>query len=299
MVRQKPSTKQVIDSMLKENTGRNLVDSGGYGGRHWQRNQSKNFESEPHATVDFRHGFVNVSKSLYHYMNDHFEYDHIATHAYNVMVRWIDSNCKRNKIKYMTHYEMEPMFPSFLAYYLYNKQTGNKLDIKPNFSKKIFDVDLPEDYEATGLYGTEHCDAGYTYNDEINNLSQDFQYYCFTIDDVDYIVIQVHGGTDARWGFTEPKVFRIKTDEYSFLRDIYDSVISCENDHRWYYDYDRFVNDESDFGLDKFKCLDDEKTDGKFEEGKVCYYSKDHQDDGFIPTGTGLCPCCGSVLTAY
>jgi hypothetical protein len=38
--------KEKITAMLKENTGIHMLDSGGYGGRHWQRNQKRDFEKE-------------------------------------------------------------------------------------------------------------------------------------------------------------------------------------------------------------------------------------------------------------
>lgn len=44
--------KDVIKSMMKENTGTNFLDSGGAYGRHWQRNQERDFDSEPEVSVD-------------------------------------------------------------------------------------------------------------------------------------------------------------------------------------------------------------------------------------------------------
>ena len=45
-------TADVIISMLKENTGAHFLDSGGAYGRNWERNQARDFESEPACRVD-------------------------------------------------------------------------------------------------------------------------------------------------------------------------------------------------------------------------------------------------------
>ena len=46
--------KQVVYSMITENTGRHMLDSGGAYGRHWERNQKlslDDFESLPAVDV--------------------------------------------------------------------------------------------------------------------------------------------------------------------------------------------------------------------------------------------------------
>ena len=44
--------KDTIKSMLLENTGKHFLDSGGESGRHWQRNQQRDFDSEPPITIE-------------------------------------------------------------------------------------------------------------------------------------------------------------------------------------------------------------------------------------------------------
>jgi len=60
---------------------------------------------------------------------------------------------------------------------------------------------------------------GYTYSHE-NCLSQDFQYLLWENDDTKYIAIQIHGGCDARWGFTDVKIFEM--DRYGDNHPVYD-----------------------------------------------------------------------------
>ena len=46
-------TKAVIADMLQENTGRHMLDSGGAYGRNWERNQGRDFDSEPYGRAEF------------------------------------------------------------------------------------------------------------------------------------------------------------------------------------------------------------------------------------------------------
>lgn len=57
---------QHLKEMLKENTGSHFLDSGGAYGRHWERNQGRDFENEPRVMVDLDVPVVNV----YHYLNE-------------------------------------------------------------------------------------------------------------------------------------------------------------------------------------------------------------------------------------
>lgn len=63
-------TKEILQSMMTENTGRHMLDSGGAYGRHWESNQGIDFESDvPEAT--WRGGpTVNV----YHWLKDRVSY---------------------------------------------------------------------------------------------------------------------------------------------------------------------------------------------------------------------------------
>ena len=65
---------KVIQAMLKENTGKHFLDSGGDNGRMWQRNQNKVFKSEPRVTID-DYGFT---VSTFHYLSEVLELDNIT-----------------------------------------------------------------------------------------------------------------------------------------------------------------------------------------------------------------------------
>lgn len=82
----------------------------------------------------------------------------------------------------------------------------------------------------------------YTYNYD-NVLSQDIQFLTFEHDGLDYVLLQVHNGCDARCGLTRPQVFELNDIEY-FLMGITDCNIYCDCDKMTldYYDYNEIIN---------------------------------------------------------
>lgn len=74
-----------------------------------------------------------------------------------------------------------------------------------------------------------------TYNSD-SDLSQILQYSWLTINDEQYLLLQIHGGCDARGGYTDAKLFK-PTEEYyihEYLReyeDSYDIKDNLENDY--------------------------------------------------------------------
>ena len=97
-------TESVIHGMLTENTGCAMMDSGGDGGRNWQQNAGKDFRDEPTFTyyVDEDFGksdgkehpqykdYVNITKSLFHHLNNTCTYNDEETKKFN---KW----CKKQK----------------------------------------------------------------------------------------------------------------------------------------------------------------------------------------------------------
>ncbi len=57
-------TEKKIAEMLKENTGRHMLDSGGAYGRHWERNQDKTFEDEPATILNFEEEHIKITHNL-------------------------------------------------------------------------------------------------------------------------------------------------------------------------------------------------------------------------------------------
>ena len=86
---ERTETAAVLAAMLTENTGTNFLDSGGIAkydadgnyvgsdcgyGRHWQRNQHRDFDAEPATVLSFKYG-IDVTHNVYHWLLERLEYD--------------------------------------------------------------------------------------------------------------------------------------------------------------------------------------------------------------------------------
>ena len=167
--------KDTIKSMLLENTGKHFLDSGGDSGRHWQRNQHRDFESEPPITIeaDIHHDAMgNITFS-----------DVIATLS---LYHWLlganieeDERCE---------------------------EFQSTIDNDDPFAEGYI---TSRCWELLYSWGAKpKGDTYYTYNDS-DNLDQSFVHRYFEIDGYDYVLISVHGGADARGGFAAARLFYI------------------------------------------------------------------------------------------
>jgi hypothetical protein len=68
------ATAEKLSEMLQENTGRSILDSGDYYGRHWEHNQGADFEAQPEGRVEFwqRDGELDILPvvNVYHLLKD-------------------------------------------------------------------------------------------------------------------------------------------------------------------------------------------------------------------------------------
>lgn len=185
------STKDVVKSMLLENTGTHFLDSGGSFGRHWQRNQGHDFEKDPIITAEWSYWrdekqsagqgklWLSADVSLYHWMNEFLEFD---PELQDELDAYTEENPHKNWLA------CSEGFADQLNEY-------GRLEAKP----QVFN----------------------TYNDPDNvALSQVIQYTTLYMDG-DYtpshLIINVHGGADVRGGYGAPKVFKVKgggSDDY-------------------------------------------------------------------------------------
>ena len=186
------TVSDLIISMLKENTGKALCDSGDAYGRNWQRNQEKDFTKQPKCTVEFEIREYNGKKtvdyiattSIYHYLNYWLELDDVCNQFNSIPVNNWDSD------------------------FAYGLSTEGE-----EFLKEI-------GAEPKG-------DAFNTYNWD-NTFSQIMQGQRVEINDELYVLLQIHGGCDARGGYTDAKLFKIHDDKWQgvdyFLVDPYISM---------------------------------------------------------------------------
>jgi len=257
---------RIIANMLKENTGRALMDSGDAYGRNYERNQSRQFDKEPSVTLDFKYG-IEATINVYHFLDSRL-----------TLARDLDRKFQRFCAR--KEHENESYF----------SLVGMWLDT----------LDQPR-----GLYGEGEPMTVNTYNGE-DLLSQVIQYTLFRIDDTDYVILQVHGGCDVRGGYTKPRVFEVNGDAACMFDNaratiyctnrgkvagLFGEMEACgaywdtENGHSWH----REGNYASAGGtqLQDYDRTEEEKGES-WEAGKL-HVLKDR---------SALCPCCGAPLKA-
>ena len=202
------NVKDTIVSMLTENTGRAMGDSGDAYGRNYERNQGIKFELQPEVEVDTIYGDntttedITYTISLFHYLNKYMEFDAL-TEKVNDALDTARSNSEEDVS--WSQYAME-------------------------FVETNMDFDI-----------TEQSDTFNTYNYD-SNLSQGLQFNMFEVEDSYYALIQIHGGCDIRGGYTDAVCFKVP-DEYGCLampmEDVYGSIddYMVSNSYDGYYLY--------------------------------------------------------------
>lgn len=176
----KPTKQQkLIYKMLTENTGIHFLDSGFSNGRMWQRNQKKtiqDFINEEEETYFFDGRNLERTVSVFHYLSC-LELDDICD----------EFNRRNNNPK-----DWEGELPSINNSEIYgvSKRAANW---------------LTENYPVDVEYTVN------TYNHD-SDLSQILQYSKIEIwldgQNETYFLIQIHGGADARGGYTDAKLFK-------------------------------------------------------------------------------------------
>ena len=201
-------TERVIASMLVENTGRHFLDSGGAYGRSWERNRAAAgddpvayFRERPEARQGW-HGEEWAIVDVFHWLVNRVDYHRDTDRRWRAWV-WMEAADRYSRERYS------------------------------NGSGTVDDwIDLLVDKGWA-----ERCEfgGGYTYNDECA-LSQDIVWTPFALTDecpwvefpTEMIAISIHGGCDARGGFTDFRMF-----ELSAYDGIYDFLDYCDFETVW------------------------------------------------------------------
>lgn len=189
------NVNELVYSMLTENTGKHFLDSGGTDGRMWQRNANKcmqDFEGEQPESYQYDPKYNDIYRtvSVFHYLTHNLEVDDIS--------------------------------------FRFNEINTNAEDWEAdtNTDVSIYGVSLAAWDYLTEFNEVEVSRSWNTYNGE-SDLSQILQGANLTINDEHYILIQIHGGADARGGYTDAKLF--KCGDYmdgmihEYLREFLDS----------------------------------------------------------------------------
>ena len=168
------TTKQLVYEMLTENTGKHFLDSGGTDSRGWQRNQKKTIED-----------FENEEEELYQ-LDAKYKEIHRTVSVFHYLTNnlEIDEICEEfNEIQ-----ENSDNWDADADVYGVSREAFEHID-------SFFDV------EIQGTFNTYNGDS---------DLSQILQGSNLTINDEDYLLIQIHNGADARGGYTDAKLFKME-----------------------------------------------------------------------------------------
>jgi len=184
-------TEQVLQDMLTENTGRALCDSGGAYGRHWEQNQGRTFADGLEATLSGSYGYLDVTLSVFHFLNDRLEYNAELQAQY-------DSHVEGSEDHHLADME------SFISH-------------------------LSESESLTGFYGEGEPMTVNTYNGE-DLLSQTIQYILWEDSNGSHALVQIHGGCDVRGGYTSPKAFDLCGSDGTELFDNARASVYCNGE---------------------------------------------------------------------
>ena len=177
-----------IKSILKENTGRDLLDSGDiYGRSHETRRGTKSFKDMPAAWAEQDgDGDITLHKSMYHYLTEHL---------------WHDRDMTRKLQRFTRRYEAK------------HRNDGCATEA---FIEKISDPEA--EWEPCF---TNTCDAYPYFLDSIMTFEAVWR------DEFAYVILQIHGGCDIRGGYTAPKIFTCE-DICNFERKYSEMLMTCK-----------------------------------------------------------------------
>jgi len=186
--------RNTIEGMMKENTGKHFLDSGGAYGRHWERNQGIDFLTQPPIKVEIYNDEILYYINVFHYLNEAgLEFDSICNNFNDLQDEsdnWdADTECY-------------------------------------GVSSEAWDY-LESQFDATveNVFNTYNGDS---------NLSQVLQGAYLDIDQDKYVLIQVHGGCDVRGGYTDAKLFKLDNwDEYLPSENVYGEIDGIQVDNMY------------------------------------------------------------------
>jgi hypothetical protein len=205
------TTKELIFSMLVENTGKALCDSGDAYGRNWQRNQGKtieDFEREPEERIVWTGNYLERSVSVFHYLSQ-LETDWVCDYFNELPC--LDWECECDDVYGVSETQWNWL--------------NSKCEVKVINSFNSYNGD--------------------------SDLSQIIQGTWLEINDEQYLLLQIHGGCDARGGYTDAKLFKPREEYYihEYLREYMDSrdlTDDIEQDCAYVYDQEGNVMDNKE-----------------------------------------------------
>jgi hypothetical protein len=167
------NAKKLIYKMLTENTGAHMLDSGGVYGRNWERNQVKtieDFENEPEELYTYSKRWNELSRtvSVYHYLSQ------LQT----------DKVCDKFNAMPCEDWDAEHVYGVSKAQWEWLNEFFPELEVTATFNTYNWDSDLSQILQGSWIEG-----------------------YRVGVGLERYLLLQIHGGCDARGGYTDAKLF--------------------------------------------------------------------------------------------
>lgn len=186
------NTKQIIYNMLTENTGTHMLDSGGAYGRNWERNEVKTLTD-----------FENEPEEEYVYST-----------------RWNELSRTVSVFHYLSQLETDEICEHFNSMPCLDWDAGD-----------VYGVSIEQwNWLNNQFAEVEVVHTFNTYNGE-SELSQILQGSWIELDGYQYVLLQIHGGCDARGGYTNAKLFKTGEDWtfHEYLDEYKDSYHTQED----------------------------------------------------------------------
>jgi len=189
-----PSTTKILEDMLKENTGRHMLDSGSHYGRHFEENRKvEDMDNTPISTHSIRN-----------YGEDEIELiSHVST--YHFLKHRVDyTNESHQLTKQFYEYSHEEALDGESWTTCMDALFGNASVNTYNHEHAVDQVLQFHAFTLEGVgYDTERDprpeDCEFVVGDRIVRAEPDIH--------GDFVALQIHNGCDVRGGYTAPVVF--------------------------------------------------------------------------------------------
>jgi hypothetical protein len=165
------NTKELIYKMLTENTGVHMLDSGGAYGRNWERNQVKtieDFENEPEEVYTYSKSWNGLERK-------------VSVYHYLSQLQ-TDEVCDQFNAMPCDDWDAEEVYGVSKAQWEWLNEFFPELEVVNTFNTYNFDSDLSQILQGAWI-----------------------EWYRGGVER--YLLLQIHGGCDARGGYTNAKLF--------------------------------------------------------------------------------------------
>lgn len=142
--------------MLKENTGKQLLDSGGAYGRNWEKNQEADFDKTEPVEVEVHDDGVSITYNLYHFMLNQLELDEVC----EKLQEEFDKFSEKSDSPYLADMEEFIEKKGFSEAHTFNSYNGDNL-LSQVIQGITFEAD-GEDYVLLQVHGGCDVRGGYT-----------------------------------------------------------------------------------------------------------------------------------------